>query len=202
MLLYHNLYDFSEYPVPDGEFLGMAVLPYKVHCEKYNGSDLTNEDDKIFILSDVSFINLNPDIAFDERKNYCPYNFFNSKFKNNMSFGIKFIINEKEYIYPFSIIADDLIIGIEKNIKGFIYIKEKEEDFEGIIIEENSNWMKISGIIKHEDGSEENIKFEGNVITTYNIVEFNKIKDDGTEEKVVVSCSSIDITDKKVKIEL
>ena len=107
VLLYHNLYDFSEYPVPDGEFLGMNVLPYRVHCEKYNGSDLTNEDDKIFILSDVSFINLNPDIAFDERKDYCPYNFFNLRFKNSISFGIKFIINEKEFIYPFSIIPDN-----------------------------------------------------------------------------------------------
>ena len=65
---------------------------------------LDNYNKKVVIINNIDFITLHPDISYDVRKDYCPYNFYNVKLKDSFCFGLKFVNSSDEndvFLYPF-----------------------------------------------------------------------------------------------------
>ena len=67
---------------------------------------LNNYNRKVVIINNIDFITLHPEpeLSYDVRKNYCPYNFYNVKLKDTYCFGLKFVNSSDEndvFLYPF-----------------------------------------------------------------------------------------------------
>ena len=65
---------------------------------------LNNYNRKVVIINNIDFITLHPELSYDVRKDYCPYNFYNVKLKDSFCFGLKFVNSSDEndvFLYPF-----------------------------------------------------------------------------------------------------
>lgn len=65
---------------------------------------LNNYNRKVVIINNIDFITLHPELSYEIRKNYCPYNFYNVKLKDSFCFGLKFVNSSDEndvFLYPF-----------------------------------------------------------------------------------------------------
>lgn len=77
---------------------------------------LNNYNKKVVVINNIDFITLHPEISYDIRKDYCPYNFYNVKLKDSFCFGLKLINTSDENdvkLCPFK------SLGYEKTDEGY-----------------------------------------------------------------------------------
>ena len=88
-VLYDNLYQFQtedsngniiRTPIPNGEMAEFKIEPYQINVN-FNSSDTQFIDNGSSIgaleINNINFIQLTPNVTYNVRKNYCPYNLFN-----------------------------------------------------------------------------------------------------------------------------
>ena len=79
---------------------GMTIL----YNQDVEDGMLNNYNRKVVIINNIDFITLHPELSYDVRKDYCPYNFYNVKLKDTYCFGLKFVNSSDEndvFLYPF-----------------------------------------------------------------------------------------------------
>ena len=79
---------------------GMTIL----YNQDVEDGMLNNYNRKVVVINNIDFITLHPELSYDVRKDYCPYNFYNVKLKDSFCFGLKFVnsLDDNDvFLYPF-----------------------------------------------------------------------------------------------------